>query len=294
MKLLRIAIIAQLDSATITEQLAPVLRKRGHTVDILDLSQIPKENFISQPEIQILTEYDVIYYRSGLDIKNDTSLIIELEKFLADTSVKTANFHYSEHPQAHSKTYETREAEKAGLLIPKSVFTTLSTFSSLSESLGLPFISKTDYGTNGHGVHLINTPDKLLEIQTAYPEMKLFYQSFIPHDFEYRVHIMNGEAVCVWKKAPPEGDFRSNEAQGGAMLTADTEHLAEMTELAKKTYEIFKFEIFVADFMLNKDTNEFYFTEINLNPGWGQTDYEATGVDVIGLTADYFEEMCKI
>jgi hypothetical protein len=45
--------------------------------------------------------------------------------------------------------------------------------------------------------------------------------------------------------------------------------------------------------MLDKDTDIFYFTEINLNPGWGPPDRAAAAVDVIGLTADYFEEICS-
>jgi len=67
MKQLKIAIFAQQDSATITEHLMPRLRERGHTVDIVDLSIISHEGFIEQPEIQALIEYDIVYYRSGLD-----------------------------------------------------------------------------------------------------------------------------------------------------------------------------------------------------------------------------------
>jgi len=115
---------------------------------------------------------------------------------------------------------------------------------------------------------------------------------FISHDFEYRVHIMNGEVLCIWKKAPLAGDFRSNEAQGGAMLTGDDIYTTTLTELSKKVHRVLGFDIFVADFMLDRNTNTFYFTEINLNPGWGQSDLAATGVDIIGLTADYFEKIC--
>jgi glutathione synthase/RimK-type ligase-like ATP-grasp enzyme len=126
-----------------------------------------------------------------------------------------------------------------------------------------------------------------------YPHTELFYQEFIPHDFEHRVYIIAGKTVCSWRKTPPENDFRSNEAQGGGMLLADPQHTAELSELAALTYDAFAFEIFVADFMLDKNTDTFYFTEINLNPGWGPPDLAAAGVDVIGLTADYFEEICS-
>ena len=70
-------------------------------------------------------------------------------------------------------------------------------------------------------------------------------------------------------------------------------HVEKLTELTEQTNKAFGFEIIAIDFMLNKNTAEFYFTEINLNPGWAQSDHDVTGVDVIGLTADYFEELCK-
>jgi len=277
-----------------TEQLAPLLRDRGHTVDIIDLSSVPEEEFTSHPEIQALTSYDILYYRSGLDASGSPQRIIKLEEFLEGSPVKTVNLHYTKHPKVHSKTYEIQQAEKSGLEIPKSSFTSDATFSQLSLELNLPFISKTDEGTNGNGVHLIDTEEKLLDVQATYQNQQMIYQSFVPHDFEYRIHIMDGLAVCIWKKAPPEGDFRSNEAQGGAMLEAEPKYTERLTELSKIAFQIFGFEIFVADFMLDRDTDTFYFTEINLNPGWGPADHQATGVDVISLTADYFENICKV
>lgn len=300
MKLFKIAIFAQLSSPTITEQLAPLLRQRGHTVDVLDLSAIPTKNFISDPLIQTLPNYDLVYYRSGLESDLSSSfnsnysenLITQLETFLSSHQVKTVNLHYSKHPLANSKSYETQQAEKYGLLVPKTLYETTEDFSAIAESLGQPLVVKTDIGTNGNGVFLIENTDELSKMRSSNESQQLLYQAFIPHDFEYRVHVMAGEALCIWKKAPPDGDFRSNEAQGGAMLTAETEHTNELTHLAKKVFAIFEFDIFVADFMLSKETGEFYFTEINLNPGWGQPDYDATGVDVIKLTADYFETIC--
>lgn len=214
MKMLKIAILAQLDSQTITEQLAPELRKRGHTVDILDLSTVKKDDFVTQSEIQSLAKYDLVYYRSGLDPNKNTSQIIELETFLLDCSTQTINLDYTKHPQIHSKTYEAQQAEKNGLAIPKSIYSLSVDFSEVKNRLGSPFVIKTDFGTNGTGVHLVDTETDFCKVLASYPNTKLLLQEFIPHDFEYRVHIMAGEVACIWKKAPPIDDFRSNEAQG--------------------------------------------------------------------------------
>jgi glutathione synthase/RimK-type ligase-like ATP-grasp enzyme len=292
MKLLRIAILAQLESQTITEQLAPRLQERGHTVDVLNLSEVSSENFIAQPEIDALRQYDIVYYRSGVNTDGSSDKIILLEEFLSENSIKTVNLHYTKHPQANSKTYEIQLAEENGLKTPKTSYSTSTNFETLKQDLGVPFIVKTDVGTNGIGVHLVNNSEEFDQVIICYPETQLIFQEFVPHDFEYRVHMMDGEVVCIYKKAPPEDDFRSNESQGGEMLLGDPSYTKELTKMGRETSDIFNFEIFVADFMLDKNTNEFYFTEINLNPGWEKTDREITGVDVIGLTADYFENRC--
>ncbi len=292
MKPLKIAILAQLDSPTITEQLAPLLRKRGHTVDILDLSAMPYEHLTAEPTIQALVGYDLIYYRSGLDYNGESIRVIELESFLSDSKVKTVNLKYTQHPLAHSKTYETQHAEKNGLLIPQSVYDQSADFAAISAELDSPFISKTDYGTRGMGVHLVRSEEQFQTIQQQNKGTQLLHQEFIKHDFEYRVHTLGGEVICISKKAPAEGDFRTNEALGGKMIVPDDIHTDRLHELAKIAYRAFGFENFVVDFMLEKDTNQLYFTEINLNPGWGHTDLESTGIDMIAITADYFAELC--
>ena len=293
MKPLRIAIIAQLDSPTITGQLAPALHERGHVVDVFDISTVPEEDFVAQPQIQALAEYDLVYYRSGLTPEENATKIIALEAFLSTLPIKTVNLHYTKHPIASSKIYEAQQAEKYGLKVPTSIYSNPKNISEVSPHLALPFILKTDQGTHGTGVHLIKDAEAFIKVTQSYPNQQLLIQEFIPHDFEYRVHALAGEAIGIYKKSPPTGDFRSNVSQGGQMLIADQQYTPELTQLTNGLFSIFDFEIFVADFMLNKDTGEFYFTEINLNPGWEISDMEVTGVDVTKLTADYFERICS-
>lgn len=292
MKSLKIAILTHLESPTITAQLVPHLQSRGHHVDSIDLSALPDENVAQQPAIQALLEYDVVYYRSGLNPDKSPVRILQLEAFLRAHSIKTVNLHFTEHPHANSKIYEAKQADVYGLTIPKTVHK-LEDFSTLQESLGLPFIVKTDQGTQGSGVHMVKNETEFNEISQLYPTTQLLFQEFVPHNFEYRVFIIAGTVISYWKKAPAEGDFRTNEAQGGQMINAEKTYPEQITTLADITYRAFNFEIFVVDFMLHKATEVFYFTEINLNPGWVGEINEITTVDRSTVVAEYFEKICS-
>lgn len=77
------------------------------------------------------------------------------------------------------------------------------------------------------------------------------------------------------------------------MQHVEKELISELTSLATKTASLFDFEVLAIDFMRSSENNEFYFTEINLNPGWEISDENATNVDLSAVTADYFESLVK-
>jgi len=292
MKSLKIALLSELECPTVTAELVPALQERGHQVAILNLAAVGATDFVTQPEIQALLAYDLVYYRSGLDPDESPERIFLLETFLKEHSVTTVNLHYTKHPLINSKTYEAKLAKKHGLLTPDAVYTAAD-FSVVSHALGLPFILKTDLGTNGFGVHLIQTATAFAEKTADYPDTKVIFQALVQHDFEYRVHVIAGEVVCLYKKSTAAGEFRSNVAQGGQMQQADSQYIPELTKLAEHTAAIFDFEITVADFMLDKNSGEFYFTEMNVNPGWQLSNKQITGIDVTNSVIEYFEKLCS-
>ncbi|MEY3784159.1 MAG: hypothetical protein RLZZ230_481 [Candidatus Parcubacteria bacterium] len=76
------------------------------------------------------------------------------------------------------------------------------------------------------------------------------------------------------------------------MHPVEERYVERLTAKAKIAAALFNFEIIAVDFMLHSETGEFYFTEINLNPGWEISDKLATGVDLTTKTVDYFEHIC--
>jgi len=265
------------------------LEKRGHSVDIIDLSTVPLNNFEAHSFITKLCEYDIVYYRSGLP----TDLIITLEGFLNINKVKTINLHFIKHPFINSKTYGNLVVNSINLKTPNSLFNYPDDFATVVKTIGLPFVIKPNDGARGENIHLINTADELQTVVENNPDLDFLYQSFIPHHGDYRVHTVGGKVVAMYSRTPKDGDFRCNVSQGGCMVSVEEKYIDKLTELASKVAALFDFEIMAVDFMLHSETDEFYFTEINLNPGWEISDDIATGVDLSAVTVDYFEKICN-
>lgn len=282
-----IAILSRLASPTIRKELKPALEQRGHTVSVVDVSSVPLKGFLNHTLITSLLKHDLIYYRSGLT----PEAVIELGNYLSQHGKKLVNFQFDNHPFANAKSYETLHADQAGLLVPNSLFNVDPDFKLIAEALGTPFVAKSNLGARGEDVHLIDSPGKLTAVTNHDRAIEYIYQEFIPHKSEYRVHLVGGTPVAMYKRTPPENDFRSNVSQGGKMLPVEPSLKATLTEQASKAAQIFDFEVIAADFMLNTNDQKLYFTEINLNPGWELGDQTATGVNLSSITADYFEQL---
>lgn len=287
MKKLKIAILTKLASQTVTDELSPVLEGRGHEVTLVDMSIVPINGFSEHPLTLSLPSFDVVYYRTGLS--RDGAIF--LEKLLKSKNVKTVNLQYSTHPFAHDKTYETQIADASGLSTPITLTDCNQKYDYAVEILGTPFVAKPNFGTQGNGVKLIKNEAELNSYIEESVGTKTLLQECIPHDCEYRVHTVGGKTVAMYKRTPAPDDFRSNISTGGAMHPVEPELVSELSDLAEKAAKAFDFEILATDFMRHRETGEFYFTEININPGWEISDMDSTDVDLSSVTADYLESL---
>ena len=293
MKALNIAILAQLDSPTITQHLTPELKQRGHTVDIIDLSCVPHQDFETQPEIQALAAYDVVYYRSGLDPSESEGRIFKLESFIEQhSSIHGVNLQFTKHPLINSKQYQLETAHINGMETPHTIPLKQTSYAELADKFGNCFVIKPDSGTQGQNVKRIQSEqdwDEAIEQNTE----DFICQSFIPHEFEYRAQTLGNDEMSLYKRVPPKGDFRSNISLGGTMLPIEKNHEAELTRLTAEVQKLFDFEIIAIDFMVNTEEQKFVLTEINLNPGWQNSNETVTGINFSQHTAIYFENLCS-
>lgn len=84
--------------------------------------------------------------------------------------------------------------------------------------LTYPLIVKPVAGTRGEGIQLLRDEAAVQQyIATLSPDddSRLFLQSFIPNDYDYRVTIMGGKVAYVLRRSASEGSIVNNTSAGG-------------------------------------------------------------------------------
>lgn len=290
---LAIGIVGHEASPTLTANLIPELEKRGHRVKHLHLADLELHTFDSEAALKELLGFDVVYYRtSGLD----PILPFELSRSLRARGRVCLNGIYDLHPHLPRKMYQAiraGRAGRAGVCMPKTYAAAEPDFARISERLGTPFIAKLDISSQGRDVHKISTESEFQSLPAATSMNRYVFQEFIPHECDYRVHMLGERAAACYRRVPVPGDFRANVSRGGTMERVDETQKQTLFGLAEKLAPHFGLDICAIDFLHSTVNNDYYFAEVNLNPGWEYSDKDATGVDMSALTADYLEARAK-
>lgn len=286
MKSLSIAILTQIESPTISANLKPALEARGHKVFVYDISSVFLHTFTDNALVESLLQNDVVYYRTGLS----PDVAACLEVYLKANDISCVNLSFCQHPFMAAKTYQVLTAAAAGVLTPKTLHDRTSTFEKIAGKIGSPFVAKANRSSQGKDVHLIKNQTDLDAIAPDLKLLEYFFQEYIPHNSEYRVHVVGDKAPAMYQRIPASGDFRSNVSRGGSMVAVEEDHREVLAREAISIAALFGFAITAVDFMKHSETGEFYFTEINLNPGWETSDRDATGVDLSEVVTDFLTQ----
>jgi glutathione synthase/RimK-type ligase-like ATP-grasp enzyme len=285
-KPLRIAVLAQLESPTLTESLVPYLEQQGHVIDLVTISDVLLSSYFDDNRVRSLLTYDLVYYRStSLEAKN----AVLLDDFLFEHRIPFINGAYARYPYIRHKIYQMLQAGRNGVPVTTSLYSS-ATYEQLCSQLGAPFVAKADIGSKGQCVVLIESPDALAEVREQ-QDKTWFYQRFIPHDRDYRVRIINGSAVSVHSHTIGN-DFRSNNMQGGTTVAvSEGEKKEQLQVLAERIARVFPLDISAIDLLEDRNTGEVLFTEINANLGWDREEIPIVGIDMDEAVLRYFQSI---
>jgi len=145
-----------------------------------------------------------------------------------------------------------------------------------------PFVGKIPRGSAmGRGVFLIRNSDELM----AYCNLAspAYVQEYLGIDRDIRVVVIGNKAVHAYWRIAPEGDFRSNVAQGATVSFDNVP--AEAIDLALHTAKACGWDDVGIDICVRG--GKYYVIEANMK--YGKHGFRAAGIDYIKLMESMIE-----
>ena len=272
-----------------SKELMNTAEKKGHTVlagptsDVSSLiSQEGSRFWLGREEV---TDYDLCFLRSfGPGSTEQATRRISMMEHMEVAGIKVIN---STYPFRRSRDkYATQYTlQAAGIPIPKT-FTTESLARAYEKTNEMmPIIYKPILSSMGRGSMKFDDTDLAFN---AYRMLDRLYHPLIIQGYiqnpgrDIRVFIIGDECVGAVYKYIPEGQWKSNVAQGGKMV--EEEMPPEIIELGFKATRAMGLDYCGVDIIESSDGP--VVLEVNAAPGW-QGLNKATGKDVAELVVSY-------
>lgn len=185
---------------------------------------------------------------------------------------------------------------KEGIAVPDCIYAPLCYYEGqqpdekfldgVGKKLGFPLVAKTNFGSLGAGVALINSREELFSYEKENMQTAHFYQKFTGCGGEdIRVIVIGGKYLCAMRRRNDK-DFRSNIELGGRgdKYSAST----ELIELCEKTARTLNLDYCGIDVIFGKDGKP-YICEVNSNAFFAAAE-RVCGVNVAKAYAKYMVE----
>lgn len=161
---------------------------------------------------------------------------------------------------------------EAGIKMPKTVSAplcysnkdNLSFIQNLEKELPFPFVGKTNFGSQGKGVSLIQNHEELIAHEKSIAYSPRLYQELIHGEkgSDYRLIVIGGKLFAAMKRTNNHGDFRSNIALGGT--AESTTPPPSFQQMAEKAATILNLDYCGVDILKNEN-DEPVLCEVNSN-----------------------------
>ncbi len=177
-----------------------------------------------------------------------------------------------------NKYEQVRRLHSEDFLKPKYMLATAgSTYGTLTQYLGIPFVAKGLESSQGAEIFLIEKEQDFDRLREQYGMAKEWlFEEYIHTSFgrDLRFYSIRGKAVaCMVRKS--QGDFRANVALGASVEACEI--TPAILRIAKDIYEQTGLDFLGIDLLFGKEKP--FFCEINVMPGIEGIE-KATGVNV--------------
>ncbi|MCD6188328.1 MAG: ATP-grasp domain-containing protein [Desulfuromusa sp.] len=135
-------------------------------------------------------------------------------------------------------------------------------------------------GWGGIGMTLIQSEHDLDQILPFLNQLdiRFFYiERFIDYDgSDYRVDVVDGEAIGCYGRRAKKGDWRTNVTSGGSVFLRELTD--ELADLAVRAAAAVKLDIAGVDIIFDREREEFIVLEVNGIPAFATPDQESIGL----------------
>lgn len=175
---------------------------------------------------------------------------------------------------------------RAGLPVPRSfqVFQ-IQEIKKVCQVLDFPLIVKQEMAAKGEGIAKIESFKSLLKFLEGKELSQLFFQEYIPANFDIRVLVVGQKVLGSMKRTAKKGEFRSNIFQGGTGEKFPIN--SRLKKLAQKATEVAANDIAGVDIMYHQGRP--YLLEINRAPQFRGFS-KITGINVAEEIIKYAEK----
>ncbi|MBQ0733967.1 30S ribosomal protein S6--L-glutamate ligase [Aquimarina celericrescens] len=273
-----------------TNALVQAAVKRKHNVQVIDPLNCDIVIERQKPEIYYrgrrLDHVDAVIPRIGASTTfYGTAVVRQFEMMNVFTTLSSQAL-----IQSRDKLRSLQVLSKAGLGLPKTVFTNYSKDVSevISHVGGAPLIIKLLEGTQGLGVVLAETKTAAESVLEAFNglQARVIVQEFIKEakGADIRALVVDGQVVGAMKRQGKDGEFRSNLHRGGTANVINlTRHEEQAAIMATKTL---KMGVAGVDMLQSKRGP--LILEVNSSPGLEGIE-NATGKDIAKSIIKYIE-----
>jgi len=210
-----------------------------------------------------LSEYDVFFMR-GDKFRTYMDTVATINEYGNLHGIKTIN-DYS-HVRDSSKLLQAVRFERLGIPVARTLLVTSALFHNLPADWEFPCIMKATHGSHGNDNHLVHSIEEAKNIAESTPDKRYVLQRFVPNDGDYRILVI-GDEVMVISRTAIEGSHLNNTSKGGSAMIIDTAELpSEIIADAKKLMSDLNMTIAGVDVLIDNQTGEYYFLEVNAQP----------------------------
>lgn len=105
-----------------------------------------------------------------------------------------------------------------------------------------PFVLKEVASNNGLGTTLVHSLHEAQSFLAERVSATLVSQDVLPVGSDYRVIVLNGEAIAMHKKTAPTNQFLTNAFQGGILSKVEPHYVSVFKKLAISAVEVLETE----------------------------------------------------